>query len=258
MSNTDKDAKKKLLEEIKADYRKSKAEGEPKRAKAPRVSKYDIKRALKIATIAAMGLFGAPKMSAQNNYRVREVSLEQLMQLNGRETNNTRAYNMSSRVVRNPWEYASADAYAEDMHLYRDNRLSVGLNRIGDGVNFDGYAGVYRDMNNPNRCVILPNNMRDDFNAISEYELKDVKRMQDMGNSDGNSPYNHLDHSYHGRCACPKIGHFHGSGYICDNPTVNKIVNVIDGIGRTLHGVNHVLGGINQIAGGDGRGGSRG
>ena len=207
MSNTDKDAKRKLLEEIKADYRKSKAEGEPKRAKAPRVSKYDIKRALKIATIAAMGLFVTPKISGQNRYgstgQVREISLEQLMQLNGRETNN-RAYYMSSRVVRNPWEYTNADEYARASNLELDLGLTKGLNHVGDGVSFDGYAGAYRDIDDPNRVVILPNNMRDDFSAIKEYELKDVKRMQQMGNSDGNSPYNHLDHAYNGRCACPK------------------------------------------------------
>ena len=208
MSNTDKDAKKKLLEEIKADYKKSKAENNSKRAKAPRVSKYDIKRALKIATIAAMGLFVTPKISGQNRYgstgQVREISLEQLMQLNGRETNNTRAYNMSSRVVRNPWEYANANEYARASNLELDLDLTKGLNHVGDGVSFDGYAGAYRDINNPNRVVILPNNMRDDFNAIREYELKDVVKLQRVGNNDGDSPYNHLDHAYNGRCACPK------------------------------------------------------
>ena len=252
MSNTDKDAKKKLLEEIKADYRKSKVESKPKKAKAPRVSKYDIKRALKIATIAAMGLFVTPKISGQNRYgstgRVREVSLEQLVQYNNRSTNDARAYNASYRDVAQPWEYASADTYAEAMHLYRDNRLSVGLNRIGDGVNFDGYAGVYRDINDPNRCVILPNNMRDDFNAIREYELKDVKRMQQMGNSDGNSPYNHLDHAYNGRCACPKAttysrrGVHPRHGHVTP-PRNKKTERVVKGIAGGLLVLDAVLNG---------------
>ena len=178
--------------------------------------------------------------------------------VSGAHEYNNPHHNMSSLVVRNPWEYASAGAYARASNLELDLDLTKGLNRVGDGVSFDGYAGAYKDIDDPNRVVILPNNMRDDFNAIREYELKDVVKLQRVGNNDGDSPYNHLDHAYNGHCACPKVEHYHGSGYISDNPTVNRVVEIIGGIGEAIHGLGHLAERVGQIFGNNKGGGSRG
>jgi len=202
--STDIRDKKELIESIKEDYRKSKEENNSKRAKAPRVSRYDIRRALKIAMIAAMGLFGAPKLSAQNNYgnrdNVVEMSVDQIARAFGSQTTSYETYN--TRRVRKAWEYSSAREYARDNGLEYSSRLSNGINRIGDD-NFDGYAGAYVDRRN-NEVVYLPNNMRDDSDYIRSYGIEHAKNMQsDFLNGvsgNGTGPYNHGGHAYNGVC----------------------------------------------------------
>ncbi len=201
--STDIRDKKELIESIKEDYRKSKEENNSKRAKAPRVSKYDIRRALKIAMIAAMGLFGAPKLSAQNNYgnrdNVVEMSVDQIARAFGSQTTSYETYN--TRRVRQPWEYSSASEYARDNGLVYNSKLSNGINRIGDD-NFDGYAGAYVDERNPNSIVYLPNNMRDDYNYIKTYGREHAKNMQSdfLNGVNAAGPYNHGGHSRNGVC----------------------------------------------------------
>lgn len=190
MSNTDKDAKKKLLEEIKADYRKSKAKGEPKRAKAPRVSKYDIKRALKIATIAAMGLFGAPKMSAQNNH-VPEISVEQLASM----------YNSPSSSAQAQYRVLTPSEYVEAHRLVPCRQLSRGLDRR---IYYGAFINENVHPKSDERVVFVPRNL--ELNSVRRtttfYAQHQQKQRTDMyapvrdyGYYDGYGYNGHVHHS---------------------------------------------------------------
>ncbi len=158
-----------------------------------------------------------------------------------------------------PYNYSDPFEYATNMGLRYDARLSNGIDRFGDGVTFDGYAGAFVDMNNPNNIVYLPNNMQDDYGKITSLGREHAMNMQaDLKNhvsGHGTGPYNHGGHTYKGMCPDRIVSSRYGCGGIMYDE--HGIFGKID---RFVNGVSHVLGGVNQVLGSvtHHNGGSRG
>lgn len=110
----------------------------------------------------------------------------------------------TSQKKKEIWDYPNADAYADAVGLVYSAKLSNGVNGIGDGENFDGYAGAYI---NPQKkgtyeeVVFLPNNLQEDYDQVWKCSMAFAKDRQKQGYD----MYYHGDHSKYGLCPDRKI-----------------------------------------------------
>ena len=135
----------------------------------------------------------------------------------------------------NPYEYARANG------LIYDARLSEGLNRYGNGGDFDGYAGVFRCADDPSRAVVLPNNMVDDSNYIRESDTSYFRYIQ----SEGREEYWHSTH-YHARtCYNGSVGYYSTGDKFYD--ACHKIDATVSTAEHVVHSTEHIVRDIDHI-----------
>ena len=104
--------------------------------------------------------------------------------------------------------------------LIYDARLSIGLDTFGNGLDFDGYLGAYRNphaRNSGEEIVILPRNMAEDSDAIIKCRRVDAEhdRRWNSGAYDTDGVAKRTSYSKF------------GSGVlVTNNEVVNKVVNI--------------------------------
>ena len=145
--------------------------------------------------------------------------------------------------------------YARENGLVYDERLSNGLDRIGDGYNFDGYAGAFYDVHDPNKIVILTNDRIGD----SHHEATLTRQEAVYWQSQDGRMYSHNTHDHHsGGDFCPdrKVSHcsYGRVGYYSDGGskfwnTVNKIDAGVHIASDVTHQVSHIAQDISHIVG---------
>ena len=132
-----------------------------------------------------------------------------------------------------PWNYASADHYAAAHGLYKSVRLSNGLNRFGNGIDFQGYAGAYINKNargTSNEVVFLPNNLQEDYGAIRTCRKVDAINWQ----RGSREMYNHNSHSINGYCPDAKIDVNRRIKGARISKKAKRVIRTVDGVLRTI------------------------
>ena len=137
------------------------------------------------------------------------------------------------------WDYPNADAYANAVGLVYSAKLSNGLNRIGNGEDFDGYAGAYinpQKRGTDKEVVFLPNNLQEDYDQVWECSMAFAKDRQKQ-NYD---MYYHGDHSRHGHCPDRKIDTRYNRGVPVQRPNskARKVQRAVGGVIRIIGAVS--------------------
>ena len=150
----------------------------------------------------------------------------------------------------NPYEYAAANG------LVYDETLSIGLNTRGDGLNFDGYAGAFRNINNPNQVVYLPNDMVGDMHHVRNVDISYAENQQyqdtdmyfdrnDVLGIDKASNYAH--HGSHFRtCHSGSVGYYSSGDRFYDacgkvNAVINTAENVTCSVSHIVSDISHAI-----------------
>ncbi len=141
--------------------------------------------------------------------------------------------------------FTSAEQYAAVNGLVYDHKLSIGIDRYGDGLNFDGYNGVYYYANDPQRVVVLPNDMIGDFDDIRQSTRFECEAMR----GDKREVYYQQPHrNNYAYCHRGEVGYYSSSsvdGFYGACYKANQVISTID---NTVHTVGCIADEVSHIA----------
>ncbi len=160
----------------------------------------------------------------------------------------TRSYNdtvVYQYDMTNPFDYAAANGFVYD------ETLSIGLNMRGDGLNFDGFAGAFRSIEDPNKVIYLPNDMVGDMHHMRAVDIHYAENQQyhDSDMYHDKSDILGINKAHHGShfrtCHSGGVGYYSSGDRFYD--ACNKTHAVVSTIEHATHSISHIVSDVSRL-----------
>ena len=138
----------------------------------------------------------------------------------------------------NPYQWAEANGWVFD------ETLTLGLNKHGDGLNFKGFAGAFRNINDPDQVLYLPKDMVGDMHHAMVVSIQYAEYQQAHDTDMYFDKYDRFgvdraDNYRYRSCHTGRVGYYSDGG--------SKFWNTMAKIDTGVHVVSHAVSEINHI-----------